>query len=83
MDDLRAPEAYFSLSESSQANCICHRWMERFTDSVMSPSDSLDGAHAHAINTRPPRGAGSEAKLIHTDIHTNLRKVVIISSILQ
>ncbi len=26
---------------------------EKFTDSVASPSDSLEGAHAHAINTRP------------------------------
>ncbi len=39
-----------------------------FTDSVASPSDSLEGAHAHAINTRPsflPRGAGSEARHTH------------------
>ena len=47
--------------EFVHANCIHHRWME----SLASPSDSLDGAHAHAINTRPsflPRGAGSEEK---------------------
>ncbi len=39
----------------------------KFTDSVASPSDSLEGAHAHAINTRPsflPRGAGSEARCV-------------------
>ncbi len=38
----------------------------KFMDSVASPSDSLEGAHAHAINARPsflPRGVGS---LIHT-----------------
>ncbi len=32
----------------------------KFTNSVASPSDSLEGAHAHAINTRPsflPRGS--------------------------
>ena len=37
-------------------------------DSVASPSDSLERAHAHAINTRPsflPRGAGSEARANH------------------
>ena len=31
----------------------------KFTDSIMSPSDSLEGVHAHAINTRPsylPKG---------------------------
>ncbi len=36
----------------------------KFTDSVASPSDSLEGVHVHAINTWPsflPRGAGSEA----------------------
>ncbi len=36
----------------------------KFKDSVASPSDSLEGAHAHAIKTRPsflPRVAGSEA----------------------
>ncbi len=36
----------------------------KFTNSVASPSNSLEGAHVHAINTRPsflPRGAESEA----------------------
>ncbi len=36
----------------------------KFTDSITSPSDPLEGAHAHAINTRPsflPRGTGLEA----------------------
>ncbi len=40
----------------------------KFTDSVASSSDSLEGVHAHAINTRPsflPRGAGSEARHTH------------------
>ncbi len=34
-------------------------------DSVASTNNSLEGGHAHAINTRPsflPRGAGSEAR---------------------
>ncbi len=40
----------------------------KFTDRIASPSDSLEGAHVHAISTRPsflPRGAGSEAKVDH------------------
>ncbi len=40
----------------------------------MSPSDSLIGAHAHAISTRPsflPRGAGSEA-MVYLDVKTDL-----------
>ncbi len=38
----------------------------KFTDSVASPSDSLERVHAHSINTRPsfpPRGAGSVIKV--------------------
>ncbi len=41
------------------------------TDSVASPSDSLEGAHVHAINTRPfffPRGAGSEVRYNHDTV---------------
>ncbi len=40
----------------------------KFTDSITSPSDSLEGAHAHAINTRPsylPKG-GLGPRLVYT-----------------
>ncbi len=39
----------------------------KFTDSIASLRDSLEGARVHAINTRPsflPRGAGSETSLL-------------------
>ncbi len=66
-DDPRAAKGYFSLVrifDKLVVNVIDGR---KFTDSVASPSNSLEGAHAHAINTRPsflPRGAGSEAIII-------------------
>ncbi len=51
-------------SEVGQANCKHHRRSESLWIVVASSSNSLKGAHAHAISTRPSfpaRGAGSEA----------------------
>ncbi len=52
-------KAYFSLVRIFQSRDK-HRW----TESVASPSDSLEGAHAHAIPllSHGPRGAGSAAR---------------------